>query len=349
MKIRVVIILSLSLLLTSCQYSEKQQKMIQQIATSSNAIYENAFRKNLLVELSKRDIVQLSSHENQKVALYFFRILVEKYPEACFEVLIKNLNNKKTLDVHTSYDTIEELTVPDAMMFYSISKKDIFTKEQKEKLFGIIINNFEQQSHLEGYLFLYLDDHKNTPDPQYYQPLRKLMEKKRDNRLYGNSTLLNYMANYNKPQDSLLIKDFLYQTANGSMNAPTHMNPAVDFIKNHPKPSYFPILEEFYNKQVKGKAFSAYDSFFELEDLTIATLQYKTEKARQLLKNIAFHTTYKPEESGTAINEHLYFLLKKYDSSNYFSEISNAISPKINKVKMDSVVSKHDRWDRYIH
>lgn len=349
MKIISLLALISCLSLNSCGYSDTQKKMIQQIAASKNVRYENTFRTTLLKEFSKKDLVHLSSHENPKVALYFFNILVEKYPEECFGVLMKNLDNKKTILVFTSYDTINELTVPDAMMYYTIRKKSLFTQQQKAELFGSILNDFEHKYHLEGYLFLYLHENEKHPDPEYYQPLRKLMQQKRNNTYYGNSVLLNYTSNYNKPEDSLLIKDFLYKNVNENSSAPIHMNAAVEFIKKHPKRSYLPILEEFYHNKVKGKSFHANDSFFKLEDLTIATLHYKTEKAKELMKNIAYHTAYEPNDNSLAINEHLYFLLTKYDTSNYFSEITDVISPKISKIKIDSVTSKHERWDQYIH
>ncbi|NIF04906.1 hypothetical protein F3J23_05580 [Chryseobacterium sp. Tr-659] len=345
MKIRYSISLLLFLTFTSCDYNQNQKDIIQQITSSGDIKYESVFKNNLLTKFSKKEIIDLSSHENPEVALYFFNILVEKYPEECFKVLMKNLDNQKILNIHTSYDTIDEKTVPDAMMFYTISRKNIFTHQQKEQLFTAILKDFEHKHHLEGYLFSYLYENVNNPDPKFYPEIRKLIERKREDINLGDLALLNYMANYNQPKDSLLIKDFLYRGARQNKSYPIHMNISVEFIKKHPLPSYFPILEEFNNTIIKGKTFRADDSFFELEDLTIATLQYKTEKAKKLINTIAYDTSYEPND--LALNENLYFLLKKYDTTNYFSDITDKIEPQISTTKLNSVKAKHERWDQH--
>lgn len=336
-----VFVLSLS----SCNYSEKQHSMIHSIAKKSQNTYNPQFRKNILNEFSKKEIVDLSSSNNPEVALYFYEILIEKFPEECFEILIKNLNNKKTLDIFTSYDTINEMTVPNAMMFYAISKNNIFTNDQKEKLFSIVLNDIEKKSHLEGYLLLYLNEQKSNPNPQYYSNIKKIILKRSSNQFYSNSVLLNYFTNYNKPEDSLIIKKIL--KTNISEEGMIHMNSTVEYIKDHSKITYFPILDEFYVKKIKGKTFRADDTFFELEDLTKATINYKSEKAKELLKNITFDTKYESNGNSSASNEHIYLLLKDKDRSNYFAEITDNLKRKVDKVKLDTIISWNNRWNHH--
>lgn len=345
MKITTLLSFILILFLTSCHYSEKQQEIIQKIAKKSEDRFAAGFEKKLLDEFSKRDIIQLSSHENPEVALYFYDILLEKYPEECFDVLMKNLDNKKMLDIWTSYDTLNEMTVPEAMLFQE-SKIKIFTKEQNKRLFETILKDIEHKTHLDGYVFVYLLDHQHNPDPQYYPDIKKMITKT-DNFYLGNFALLNYFASYNKPEDSLIIKNFLKKNIPDNGSLPLHMNVSVEYIKKHPKPSYFPVLTEFYDKRVKVKTLHADDHFFEAEDLTKATLQYKTEGAKKLMKNIAYHTQYGAPDNDLAANEQLYFLLTKYDTSKYFSEITDDLAKKTDKIKLDSVISKHRRWDVY--
>ncbi|WP_172278615.1 hypothetical protein [Chryseobacterium sp. LAM-KRS1] len=316
--------------------------MIQQITSSSENIFKDQFRNNLLKQFSRTDIINLSSHENPKVAFYFFKILLVKYPQECFKVLMKNLDNKKTLVISTSYDTMNEMTVPEAMMFEE-SKKSIFTKEQKKELFESILTHIETRSYLEGYVFIYLLEHQNHPDPKYYPYVKKLLTRNASDFYFDNMALLDYFANYKKPQDSLIIKDFLKK--NIFEKGAIHMNISVEYIKNHPKPSYFPILEEFYDKRVKGKVYRADDIFFEFEDLTKATIQYKTERAKELIKKITYDTKYKSSGNFLASNEQIYILLKDNDKSNYFAEITNDLKHKVNKVKMDTIINWNNRWN----
>jgi len=344
MKITSILSFVIFLSLASCQYSQQQKDMIQKIASSDKDRFENQFRSDLFKEFSKKDMINLSSHENPKIALYFFNILMEKYPQECFQVLMKNLDNTKTSDIWTSYDTINEMTVPQAMIFYTMYKGNILTEIQKEKLFEAIIMDIDNKRHLYGDLFSYLGEHQNNPNPKYYNILKKEMNRKENILFYANTYLLNYFANYNRPEDSLIIKNYLEKNIDD--NGPIHMNMSVEFINKHPKPSYLPILEEFYSRRIKGKEFTADPGFFELEDLTLATLKYNTESSKNLLKNITYHTQYKPDEE-LAANEQLYFFINTYDRSNYFADIKNDLKSKLNKTKMDSVISKHERWDRY--
>lgn len=338
------IILSVTFLLfLSCRdYNEKQENIIRTIASKSNKAYNENFIKNTVNEFSKQQIIELSSNQNPKVALYFFQILAEKFPEECFSVLMKNLDNRKTLDVSTSYDTINEMTVPDAMMFYTISKKDLFTNQQKEKLFSTILNDIENKDHLEGYLISYLDEHQATPDPKYYNKIKNIILKRADNKFYYNLVLLNYFSNYNKPEDIIIIENFLKR--NIFEDGPIHMNGTVEYINKHPKDIYFPILEEFYSLKIKGKTFRADDIFFELEELTKATINYKTENAKQLMKNITYNTKYISNGNFAASNEQIYLLLKNNDKSNYFADIKNDLQSKVNKAKLDTIVNWNNRW-----
>ncbi|MBL1220757.1 hypothetical protein JET18_07915 [Chryseobacterium sp. L7] len=344
MKRNTLLPIILLLFLTSCSYSEKQQAVIEKITKKNEARFDEGFRKNLLDEFSKGDIIRLSSDENPELALYFYRVLLEKYPEECFDVLMKNLDNKKQSVISTSYDTLNEMTVPEAMMFWE-SQKNIFTKDQKKKLFETILADIEHRTHLDGYIFMYLLDHEKNPDPAYYPAIKKMITKGA-NHYMGNFALLNYFTNYNKPEDSLIIKDFLKK--NISEDSDIHMNISVEYIRKHPKPSYLSILQEFYDKRVKGEKIQANNSFFELEDLTKATLQYKTESAKKLMNDIAYKTSFTASKNNIAAKEHIYYLLKKYDTSDYFSEITNDFEKKADKVKLDSLTAWHKRWDRHM-
>ncbi len=344
MKIPAILSFVLLFSLSSCNYSEKQQDIIQKISKKDTSRFDESFRKNLLNEFSKTDIIRLSSHENAEVALYFFQILLEKYPEECFDVLMKNLDNKKTSIISTSYDTLNAMTVPEAMLFWE-SRKNIFTKEQKKELFEAILTDIEHKTHLDGYVFMYMLDHEKNPDPKYYSSVRKMITTGADHYM-GDYTLLNYFSNYNKPEDSLIIKDFLKKNIfdKGSI----HMNLTVEYIGKHPKPSYFPILREFYDERIKGNTFRADDIFFEFEDLTKATIWYKTEDAKNLMKDIAYRTKYTSSGNYLASNEQIYFLLKKYDNANYFKEVTDDLGRKTDPVKLDSIEAWHKRWDRHM-
>lgn len=340
MKITSALSFVILLSLASCQYNQQQKDIIQKIASSDKNRFETQFRSELFKEFSKKDMINLASHENPEVALYFFNILIEKYPQECFQVLMKNLDNTKTSDIWTSYDTINEITVPEAMIFYTVYKKNILTEIQKEKLFDAVIMDIDNKRHLYSKLFSYLGEHQNKPNPKYYNILKKEMSRKENLLLYANTYLLNYFANYNRSEDSLIIKNYLEKNLDD--NGPIHMNMSVEFINKHPKPSYLPILEEFYSRRIKGKEIIADPGFFELEDLTMATLKYNTESSKDLLKNITYHTQYKADEE-LAANEQIYFFINTYDRSNYFGDIKDALKPKLNKTKMDSVISKHER------
>ena len=64
--------------------------------------------------------------------------LLEENPKLAYRICLNNLDNKKTKIIATSYDTLEEMTIPEIMIFYA-RKKSAFTKEQMNKIYEEIM------------------------------------------------------------------------------------------------------------------------------------------------------------------------------------------------------------------
>ncbi len=208
MKITIQIFFSL-LILTSCSYDKNQDEISEKSGHSDVRISYKKFNENVINSFSKKLISKLSSNKNPEIALHFFQILVNKYPDEAYPVFLRNIDNKKTSTIATSYDTLEEMTVSQAMLFYATEKQSVFTERQLNEILDKIILDIDHKRHLYGYLATYLDKNKNSPNPKYYSILRKEVIEATPKPYFRNNAIINYFSNYNKPEDVYIIKNYI--------------------------------------------------------------------------------------------------------------------------------------------
>ena len=109
---------------------------------------------------------------NNNFKLYVYDILLDVNPKLAYRICLNNLDNKKTEIIATSYDTLDEMTIPEIMIFYA-RKKSAFTKEQMNKIYEEIITLMSFQSDIFSKQKL-LENLKNT---EVYQDKKTILEK----------------------------------------------------------------------------------------------------------------------------------------------------------------------------
>ncbi|MBD8081884.1 hypothetical protein [Chryseobacterium caseinilyticum] len=315
---------------------------MSKIEDSKSEIFEKKFKNVITENFAKDDLAELSSNQNAKIAIYFFEILVKKYPTEAFPIFLKNINNTEKIVISTSYDTLQEMTVSEAMLYYATLKNNVFSQKQLDVISDKIILDLDSKKHLSGYLTLYLDKNKDNPKPKYYSILKAEIQKKIPGNYYNNITLLTYLSNYNKPEDVKLITECLENSIN---REPTYFNSAIEFINYSPKPEYFKVLENYFNRKIDGKKFRADDIFFELELFTKAVSKYKNTEGKKLLDKLIKKTSYFSEGSFLAPNEQIFLILENEDKTNFFSDEKIALSKQINKAVMDTIKNYSKRWN----
>ena len=246
------------------------------------------------------------------------------------------------LDINTSYDTINEMTVSEAMLFYAILQKKAFSKSQLKEICDQIILDLSNKKHLTAYLAMYLDENKNHPNTKYYSILKKEILDASAKSYFDNYTLINYFSNYNKPEDIPIIKNYI---AKSVYKEPTYFNSGIEFIGSSPKEQYFDILTDYYDKIIKNQKFRADDIFFELELYTKTLTKYKSVKTKELITEIANKSNYYSQGNFLAPKEQIYLLLENEDKSNYFSEIKKKLSSEVSKTKLDSIIKWNEKWN----
>ncbi len=297
-------------LLTSCKYNKEQNKLLSQIEKSKSEIFTEKFKNDVVQNFTKENLVELSSNHNSEVAIYFYHLLVKKYPNEAYNVFLKNIDNVKKIVISTSYDTLQEMTVSGAMLYYATLKNNVFNNKQLDEILDKIILDLENKKHLSGYLALYLEKNKIHPNPKYYPYLKTEIQKKSPENYFNNIAFIAYFSNYNNPEDVTIINKYLEKSI---YTEPTYFNSAIEFIYYSPKPEYFSVLEKYYTKKIKGKKFRADDTFFELELFTKATSQFKNEEGKKLLDKLIKETAYFSEGRFLAPKEQIYLILKNED------------------------------------
>ena len=281
-------------------------------------------------------------NRNNDFKLYVYEILLEENPKLAYRICLNNLDNKKTKIIATSYDTLEEMTIPEIMIFYA-RKKSAFTKEQMNKIYEEIISNIDKRRHLYGFLTVYFLENEKNPNPRFYTFIRNEMENVVKNPEDQNPALLNYFSNYNKSEDRELIKIYIQKAV---FNENPNYNFTMDYIIQNPREEYFPIIKEYFNKRISGNKFRSDEVYFELEQITKAFLKYPNPESKNILNQIVFNTKYYSSGDFISNNEQIYILLKENDKSNYFIEIKKKLENKIDKTNLQKIIDWNNRWNK---
>lgn len=315
--------------------------LLSKIENSKSEIYTEKFKNNIVQNFAKDDLVELSSNQNSEVAIYFYQLLVKKYPNEAYKVFLKNIDNVKKIVISTSYDTLQEMTVSEAMLYYATLKNNAFNDKQLGEILDKIILDLDNKKHLSGHLALYLEKNKTNPNPKYYSYLKTEIQKNSPENYFNNIAFITYFSNYKKPEDVTIINKYL---ENSIYKEPTYSNSAIEFIYYSPKPEYFSVLEKYYNKKIKGKKFRADDIFFELELFTKAISKYKNEESKKLLDKLVKETAYFSEGRFLAPKEQIYLILENEEESNFFSDEKIYLSKHINKTVIDTIQNFNKKW-----
>lgn len=343
---KVFTLLFLLILLASCD-DNKEQKEIFRIINEGNydnedsfERYSDTFKTKVIQSFSKNDFVRLSSSKEAKLSIYFYELLVKEYPEEAFHVFLENIDNLNKVMVATSYDTIDEMTVAEAMLYYSTNKNRVFTQEQLEDIRDRILFNLSTKKHLAGYVGVYLYKNMRNPKMKYYSVIRSaIVSNSLDS--FDIDIFVSYLSEYHNPEDIVIIADYL-RSAIGKGSIDHYY--VMQIIKKSPKLMYFDVLKNYYLKVVSNKKIRADECYFELESFVQAIVKYKIVDSKVLLDSVVNEVDYYSDCDFLAPNEHIYSILKNEDSANYFSEIKKGLTLRVDRVKIDSVEAEKNRW-----
>lgn len=325
--------------LVSCDYSKEQKEILSLINDDNYEKYSDNFKAKVFRNFSKSDFVKLSSSKEGKLSAYFYSLLVKEYPEEAFRVFLKNIDNLNRIMVATSYDNFVEMTVAEYMLSVATSS-DVFTQRQVEDIADRIIFDFENKKHLTEYVSGYFYKYRKNPKEKYYSAVKfAIVSKSLSNT--GRFRFVSYLSNYNKPEDEVLITNYL---ENVLYNETMRSNDVIQIVNNFPRIKYFDILQNYYSKVVRNRKIKADKCYFELESFTQAIVKYKTVDSKSLVDSVINRVKYYSDCDFLAHNEHIYRILKNEDSTNYFSEIRNDLALRVNKIKLDSIDAVKNRW-----
>jgi hypothetical protein len=329
-----IIAILLILIINSCSFNREQNDLLQKLKRYKPEIYKDSFQLELLSTFSKNEIIKLASNKNPNIAIAFFKCLIKKYPSECFQVCLKNIDNKKIMYVQTSYDTQIGMTVGTAMLYFAYDKQNVITEKELNTIIDMAILDFENRWYLGMYVGRFLAKNVNKPDPRYYSSLKQLIISYPEFSYFDNLSLLKYFNNYNISEDSIVINKFIKKLLYHDY---IYINEALTYIIQSPQLEYFPILEDYYYSKIIGKNFRADEIYFELKLFMEATLQYKSPKAIKIIDGLVNDVNYHSDGFELVSKEHIYQLLKNTDSTSYFIDVTKTLKKKINHQKLAKI------------
>lgn len=287
----------------------------------------------LLLFLVRYRIAGFFASRNSEVLIQYYQYLLKISPGEAYKLCLNNLENKNTQVVATSYDNLIEMTIPEVMLFFA-RNENTFTQEQMKYVFEWILKNLDKNQNLAGELSIFLHANEKNPDLAYYPYIKKQIVRMSKTPNYNNIFYLNYFINYNKDADSSLTRKYIAKAIFEEKNG---YNFTLETIVEHPKKEYFPIIQKYYNKKLIGKTFRSDTSYFEPEQVVTALIKYPNEDSKKMLTELTSSSKYETYDDRNSFNEHIYLLLIRFDSANYFSDIKEKLSKKIDKKQIQEI------------
>lgn len=296
----------------------------------------------LVIFLFRYKIAGFIASQNTNLLLEYYQYLLKENPDEAYKVCIDNFTNNNSSMILTSYDKLDEMYIPDIMIFYA-QKESAFSMEQMNNIYDLIAKNLDKYRNLKGVLSVNLYDNTKNPALKYYPFMKKEILKMTENPTESNSIYFDYFSNYRKSEDSILLKNYIAKAIYQHKNS---YNFTIDNIIENPKKEYFPILKEYYQKEILEKTFRSDQTYFELEQFTLVLIKYPNMESKKMLNEIAFNTNYSFKMSFDSSKEQIYLLLKNNDKLNYFSEVKEKLEKKLDNNNLQKIIKWNRRWKR---
>lgn len=336
-----LVVLFMVFMIFSCKYyNEKQLELINKIAKENSVGIPRELNKDIGINFTQKEIVNLTNHDNPYVRASFFKFLSEQYPQYCYNVILQHLNDTKSVQVHTSYDTIEGMTIAEYMI-WKTQNSEFITNEQRGRLNDLIVFNYRNYPHLneQAYLILRL----GLPKFKYYQFVKDLVIEKLPEFKYDKILLISYLAKFKKAEDIGIIKRAL-QIVSQKWFDQVERYDLYELIRRYPDNEYYSILVRIYEVTIKNKKLRCDECYCDIEQYCKALVMYPSPKTILMLTELINSNNFENLCNHLANKEQIYYLLKKSNNVVY-QPLIKSLENKIN-IKVYNEIVRDNRFTR---
>lgn len=243
---------------------------------SKDTIARNFIDKNA----SKEELIKLMDSKSPLLRVIAYRTIVNKQEPEYFNLLINHLSDTAKVTWWYYEDAADYFFVSD-LMIRKAHDKDGLSPIQKKYLVDKVLL---EHPYLETSTWMIQDI---NPNEKYYKQIKKRAGLKSEKCREQLSACFALSKFRNKEDVNLLYQVFQQNIKNESCIMWIFRS-----IEKYPNDKFFPILEDYFEKKIKGKLSSEENLFDDVLYFSRAVAAYKNEKALTILKYIEQNNTY---------------------------------------------------------
>ena len=243
---------------------------------SKDTIASNFIDKNA----SKEELIKLMDSKSPLLRVIAYRTIVNKQEPEYFNLLINHLSDTAKVTWWYYEDAADYFFVSD-LMIRKAHDKDGLSPIQKKYLVDKVLL---EHPYLETSTWMIQDI---NPNEKYYKLIKKRAGLKSEKCREQLSACFALSKFRNKEDVNLLYQVFQQNIKNESCIMWIFRS-----IEKYPNDKFFPILEDYFEKKIKGKLSSEENLFDDVLYFSRAVAAYKNEKALTILKYIEQNNTY---------------------------------------------------------
>ena len=243
---------------------------------SKDTIARNFIEKNA----TKEELIKLMDSKNPLLRVIAYRTIVNKQEPEYFDLLTNHLSDTAKVTWWYYEDVGSNFYVSDLMIRKAHDKNGLSPIQKKHLVEKVLL----EHPYLETSTWMIQDI---NPNEKYYNLIKKragLKSEKCGEQLSACFAL----SKFKKKEDVNL----LYEVFNQNIKNEYCITWIFRSIEKHPNDKFFPILEDYFNRKIKGKLSAEENIFEDVLYFSRAVAAYKNENALTILKYIEKNNTY---------------------------------------------------------
>jgi len=243
---------------------------------SQDTIARNFIEKNA----TKEELIKLMDSKSPLLRVIAYRTIVNRQEPEYFDLLTKHLSDTAKVTWWYYEDAGNNFYVSDLMIRKAHDKNGLSPIQKKYLVEKVL----REHPYLETSIWMIQDI---TPNEKYYNLIKKRAGLKRD-RCGEQLSACFALSKFKKKEDVNL----LYEVFNQNIKNEYCTTLIFRSIEKYPNEKFFPILEDYFNRKIKGKLSTEENIFDDVLYFSRAIASYKNENALSILKYIEQNNTY---------------------------------------------------------
>lgn len=284
-------IIILSIFIISCKqgnykyeisdFRQELQPSLKILSKENSLPSKDTIARNFLEENATKDeLTKLMDSKNPLLRIIAYRTIVNKEESQYYDLLIGHLSDTARVKYWVYEDVLDYKQVSDLMIRKAHDRNGL-SQIQKKKLVEKVLL---EHPYLDISTWMIQDI---EPNEKYYNLIKQRAEKRGKN--CGEQLSACYaLSKFKKDEDI----NFLYKVFEENLEKGDCIIWIFRSIEKFPNEKFYPLLENYFNKNIKGKLSQNENIFDDILYFSRAVASYKNEKAIKILKYIEQNNTY---------------------------------------------------------